>query len=252
MIAKGDTPKFIGIQVYTGSHTWARDFSRLAKQRFPEAPVIVGGPHISVLTESAMEFIDCEYGVFGEGERPILDFARFLDGEITDPADVLALFYKGEDGNWMRSKDMNGAYADANEIPMPAWDLLDPTQYFEHMNSLTLPLRGRHAVPLLGSRGCPYKCTFCSSPFLTESNRAMRYRTPESIVDEIRYLKENFGVDEILFNDDNLTLNMKRAEKLFDAIIEANLNIHWRAPNGVRVDRVNTGAILVHGNGQVI
>jgi len=244
-IAKGKAPKFIGIQVYTGSHTWARDFSLLAKQRFPDVPVIVGGPHISVLTEMAMEYIDCDYGVFGEGERAIVDFAHFLDGKISDPSDVVALFYKNDKGSWTRAKDMNGAYADANDIPMPAWDLLNPAQYFEHMNSLTLPLRGRRAVPLLGSRGCPYKCTFCSSPFLTDSNRSMRYRTPENIIEEIRYLKENFGVDEILFNDDNLTLNMKRAEIFFGEMIKADLNISWRAPNGVRVDRLNEGLVKV-------
>ncbi len=89
-----------------------------------------------------------------------------------------------------------------------------------------MPTRGKKPAPILTSRGCPYLCTFCSSGLTNK--RVMRYRKPENIVEEIKYLKEKYGVDEIFFSDDNLTMDLKRAEDIFNLLIDQKINIHWR------------------------
>jgi radical SAM superfamily enzyme YgiQ (UPF0313 family) len=66
----------------------------------------------------------------------------------------------------------------------------------------------------------------------------MRYRTPRNIVDEIKHLRDRHGVDEIFFVDDNLTMSLPRAEQIFDLLIEEKVGVHWRAPNGIRIDRL--------------
>lgn len=67
----------------------------------------------------------------------------------------------------------------------------------------------------------------------------MRYRTPENIVSEIRFLHEKYGIDEIFFGDDNLTMNIERANEIFDLLMKEDFKVHWCARNGIRIDRLN-------------
>jgi len=236
LIKKNGVPDAIGIQVYTGSHRWARDFVKLFREQYPHVPIVCGGPHITALKELALKFIGCEYGIMGEGENAIVEFVKYIEGKISDPCDVEGLIYKDKD-TYGFSKEPYGFLRDANSVPFPDWDLLEPEKYFKYMEGATMPLRGKKPAPVLSSRGCPFKCTFCSSGLTNK--RVMRYREPENIVAEMEMLKNNFGVDEIFFSDDNLTLKESRAGKIFDLMIEKKLNLHWRAPNGIRVDCLN-------------
>jgi len=230
----------VGIQVYTGSHAWTREFTALVKKGFPKAVVVVGGPHVTALKAHAMDFIGADYGVIGEGEIPAVAFMGHLEGKIPDPAKVPGLFYK-EDGRWRHAEEQYGFVPDANSIPFPDWELLQPQKYFEFMEGATMPLRGKRPAPVLTSRGCPYLCTFCSSGLTNK--RIMRYRAPRNIVDEIKFLKEKYGVNEIFFSDDNLTMDIKRAEEIFDLLINEKVGVHWRAPNGIRLDRLTPSLV---------
>lgn len=227
----------IGIQVYTGSHVWTRDFIKVIKEELPKVTTLVGGPHISSLHSYAMEFIGADYGVKGEGEEAIVKFMQFVEGKIKDPADVPGLMFKKKSiDNWQNAKQEFGFIENANDVSMPDWKLLQPNNYFKLMQSATLPLRGKKPTPILTSRGCPYRCTFCSAKMI--SKRMMRYRDPKNIISEIEMLNTKYGIDEIFFADDNLTMNLARAEELFDLIIKSGVKIHWRAPNGLRIDRL--------------
>lgn len=240
VIKQKGVPDIIGIQVYTGSHKWAKEFVALFRKQYPDVPIVCGGPHITALKEMALKFIGCEYGIMGEGENAIVEFARYIEGKTSDPSDVEGLIHKDKD-TYKFSKEPYGFLRDANTTPFPDWDILGPEKYFKYMEGATMPLRGKKPAPILSSRGCPFKCTFCSSALTNK--RVMRYREPENIVAEMEMLKNNFGVDEIFFSDDNLTLQQSRAEKIFDLMIEKRLNLHWRAPNGIRVDCLNESLV---------
>jgi radical SAM superfamily enzyme YgiQ (UPF0313 family) len=236
MVEQKGIPDIMGIQVYTGAQRWTKEFVALIKKSHPDIPIVVGGPHITALKELALKFIGCEYGVAGEGENAIVEFAKHIEGTISDPADVEGLIYK--DGDAYRfSKKIYGFIENANIIPFPDWELLEPGRYFKYMHPATLSNRGKRPAPILTSRGCPFKCTFCASNLTNQG--VMRYREPENIVAEMQMLKEKFDVDEIFITDDNLTMNQHRAEKIFDLIIEKRLNLHWRCPNGLRLDCLN-------------
>jgi anaerobic magnesium-protoporphyrin IX monomethyl ester cyclase len=231
-------PELLGIQVYTGSHEWTRDFIRIARTELPKVTVLVGGPHITALQELAMEYLGADYGIIGEGEYGIGKFAEWISGSgaAKDPSDVDGLLYK-KNGVWTNAKVKFGFLEDANTFPMPDWELLEPTKYFQYMEGATMALKGKRPAAVLTSRGCPYLCTFCSSGLTNK--RVMRYRTPRAIVDEIKYLIKTFGVDEIGFQDDNLTMDLKRAETIFDLMLEEKIKVHWKAPNGIRIDRLS-------------
>lgn len=230
----------IGIQVYTGSHNWVKEFVMLAKQNKIDAKIICGGPHISALGELALKYIDVDYGVLGEGENSIVDFVKYLDGKINNPLEVEGLLFKNGD-KFIYSKTKYGFLKDINDVAHPDWDLLQPQKYFDFKEGASVPLKGKRATDIITSRGCPYKCTFCSSG--VTSKRIIRYRKAENIISELKFLTEKYSVDEIFFSDDNLTMDLRRAEELFDLMIQSNLKIHWRAPNGIRIDRLNPSLV---------
>lgn len=92
-------------------------------------------------------------------------------------------------------------------------------------------------APVVSTRGCPFECSFCASPTLWE--KRIRFRSPEKIVEEIELLVGRFGVREIHFEDDNLTLRRSHVEKICGLILEKGLDISWAAPNGVRADSLD-------------
>lgn len=239
-------PAIIGIQVYTGSHNWTRNFVKMLKKSTISAEVVVGGPHISALKEKAIEHIGADYGIVGEGEE---SFAKLVEVILDDGSkasadalrDIPGLIYKDEEGRFRQSIVPFARIPDLDTLPFPDYELLHITKYFKHMQGATVPLRGKRPVPILTSRGCPFNCTFCSSSltFL----KKMRFRSVQSVVEELEYLKNRYHIDEFFITDDNLTLDMKRAEEFFDLLVKKRLNLHWRAPNGLRADRLDKNLI---------
>ena len=91
--------------------------------------------------------------------------------------------------------------------------------------------RKKPFTPLNTSRGCVAKCTFC--PVHATWGGRWRQRSAESVLNEIEYLVKTYGVKEIHFDDDNLVLNRKRAQKIFQGIVERKLDIVWTVPTGI-------------------
>jgi magnesium-protoporphyrin IX monomethyl ester (oxidative) cyclase len=87
--------------------------------------------------------------------------------------------------------------------------------------------------PIITSRGCPAKCTFCSA-YRVWGNR-YRLRSVDNVIEEMRLLRDRYGVEELMFEDDNVTANPKRAKELFSRMIDEGFNFIWDTPNGVGV-----------------
>lgn len=240
IMVKRGLPDVVGFQVYTGAHSWTKEFIALLKLRYPQIVTIVGGPHISALKFLALEYLGAHYGAIGEGEKLLVDFIKFLEGKISDPTDIAGLIHISN-GQKIMPKESHGFIKDVNEVPFPDWDLIQPSKYFPYMEGATMALRGKRPAPILTSRGCPFRCTFCSSN-LTHK-RIMRYRSPKNILEEIRYLHEKYQINEIFFTDDNLTMDLNRAEEIFNLLMKEDFKIHWRAQNGLRIDRLTESLI---------
>jgi len=198
------SPDVVFIQVYTGSEEWAKRYILGYKIYVPRPRIIVGGHHVT----ATCDMLGADYGYNCEGES-----VHFYD-----------------DG----SPHSNLVPIDPNDIPVPDWELLQPQRYWPYMQSANIPLKGKRPIPIISSRGCPYKCTFCASHVV--AGRKFRPREVSNIIEEIKHLQWRYDCDEIWFSDDNLTFDYNRAISLFKAMIP--LGIHWRAPNGIRVDRL--------------
>src|SRR4029077_16336601 len=86
-----------------------------------------------------------------------------------------------------------------DEFGEPAWDLIDPRTYPPAPHGMIA--RAFPLAPIITSRGCPYKCSYCSAP--VTAGKKMRYRDPTKVADEIERLISEYGVKEIQIEDDN-------------------------------------------------
>lgn len=122
-----------------------------------------------------------------------------------------------------------------DKLPFPDWQSLNPNTYPKAPHGAVA--RNFPIGIIMTTRGCPYQCTFCASREFYDLK--IRFRTPENVISEIKYLIKNFGVREICFEDDNLTMKRDHVEKICNLIIKNNLKISWTCPNGIRADRVD-------------
>jgi radical SAM superfamily enzyme YgiQ (UPF0313 family) len=125
---------------------------------------------------------------------------------------------------------------DLDDIPFPAWDLIDLDRYFEkrflHTRTMNPHQKRDRAVPMVSSRGCPYRCTYCHNIF----GKKVRKRSIQNVIDELLLLKNQYNIEEIEFIDDIFNVDIRRAKDLFRAIIDNKLNMYFSYPNGLRSD----------------
>ncbi len=168
--------------------------------------IMVGGPHTTVALHTIPDFVD--YVVQGEGEQAILDIVedKVKDRVVRYPT-----------------------IKNLDKLPMPAWD------YFIHLPYKWSVdwFKETPVFTLNTSRGCPFKCTFCS----VKSIWGKQYTcfSAERVVSDIEYLIKNYGAKGIYFREDNFTLNKKRLERFCNLLIEKKINIPWSCET-----RVNT------------
>jgi len=130
---------------------------------------------------------------------------------------------------------------DLDSLPFPEWHERDLDQY----NYYPL-LKHRPLISVLGSRGCPYDCTYC--PYMVTQTPEWRKRTPKNIVDEIEYLIKEFGIKSVVFRDPMFTMDMERIKDLCHEIINRKLNFEWTCET--RVDRLDESLLdLMHDAG---
>ncbi len=184
----------------------------------PRTVTIVGGPAPSaqpVEILSSCESVDI--AVIGEGEETILELLNLVETK-DDLSIVKGIAYRDiSRGQILRTPPRS--YIDNLEtLPFPA----------HHLN---MPMSRYKCYPMaavISSRGCPFRCLFCSNPVWRRTNRR---RSVENVLKEINWLVEDFGVKEVDFHDDTFNLNTKFVEDLCDRLIETQLHktISWRA-----------------------
>ena len=177
-----------------------------------------------VFNDHAVDFV-----VLGEGERVVLDLLQHLE-EDGDVSRIDGLGFRSNGRTVINEKKR--FIEDLDSLPFPARHLLPMEKYFRSKMAHGLNRKSPHAS-ILTSRGCPFKCTFCSTHKVW--SRRYRTRSAANILNEIRYLVDTYGIKELLFEDDNMLLDRKRAFDIFEGIIRERFDLIWRTPNGIAV-----------------
>jgi anaerobic magnesium-protoporphyrin IX monomethyl ester cyclase len=217
-------PDVVGITSVTSSIYEAYKVAETAKRIREDCIVILGGPHASFMPRQSME--ECKYIdviVRGEGEET----ARGLIENIEKGSslnEVRGITFRR--GNEVIETEPRSFIKNIDDIPFPSRDLLPMHLY---------KFNGVKYTTMLTSRGCPFKCSFCSSSRLFGGY--WRGRSPENVLEEMKIIYEKYGIRNIEFIDDTFTLNQERAEKICDGIVEQGWDISWGASS--RVDTLS-------------
>jgi len=247
-------PHIVGITANTPQVKQAWRMAEAIKREM-DIPVVLGGPHVSV----ALEELDYEslrqppvdMVVRGEGEGPWIEICDQVDSFLCDqPVDtgtfgralmdperdlfgaIEGLSYKTSDGQLHRNPDAQ-VITDLDGLPWPAYHLFKMDRY-TNLQPATDAIDGSRSFSIMTSRGCPYRCTFCSQSIMPVKWRA---RSPENVIEEWRHLVHGLGALEVGVLDDSANIRKARLHKLADMLIAERLNhVPWIFVNGIRAN----------------
>ena len=223
-----EKPDAVGITCLTAFYIEVVKISKALKKN--GLKVIIGGVHPSFLPYETLKDSKADFVVCGEGEIALLELLK-SNFKRTNISGVYSLKNVSKKPFVTKAKVVENL----DDLPFPDWEQIDPRTY---------PLAPHGAIAknfpigiIMTTRGCPYMCSFCASQKFYD--RKIRFRSISNVIAEIKYLVENFGIKEVHFEDDNLTMKREHVQQLCNQIIKNKINISWACPNGIRADKVD-------------
>ena len=224
---------------FTRQYKNAHDIYRITKSINPEIITIAGGAHPSVLPEFALQDQNLDFVVLGEGEQSIKDLVSALSIDPGIVSSIDGIGYKIDGTIHINPKKR--FIEDLDSIASPAWHLMNVERYFG-LDVCHGKRTCTRFFSIITSRGCPARCVFCTA--FNVWGRRYRARSVQNVVEEIKFLKQHYNIEELLIEDDNFTFDVKRAEQICDRIIEENLNIRFDTPNGIAAYKLTPELLL--------
>jgi radical SAM superfamily enzyme YgiQ (UPF0313 family) len=225
-------PDVVGSQCYSMDLPTLKPVLETVKAFNPETVTIVGGAHATNAPQHTMKFFGrdlVDFVFIGEGE---IGFPLFLE-EVGRPTPnfgrVPGLGWRENGGLHTNPRAQE---EDLDKLGMPAWDLIMPESYPFSPHGVVC--KNYPIAPVMATRGCPYKCTFCAS-----AGTQLRKRSIDLVLSEVKLLHDVHGIREFHMVDDNFTLDMDYARDFAHALMKQGLGASWATPNGVRLDRLD-------------
>lgn len=228
----------IGLSVMF-SNNWLinRHLINLLKQRYPNALIVIGGEHSSAIPEYCLS--DCEgldMVVTGEGEETIAEVAaRLLRGESFENVEGTVYKKRAYNSNEIITNTRRKRIRAIGDIAQPAWHLFPLEKYFD--NEISYGIAYGRSLPIFATRGCPYECTFCSSPQMWGTKYSMR--DVEDVIAEVKKLNTLYGVTNIDFYDLTAIINRRWILDFCAALEREGLVITWQIPAGTRSEAID-------------
>ena len=216
-------PKFIGITATTILIDSALELAKIAKKKYPDTKIIIGGVHATVMPKETLNHPEVDYILMGEGEN---SFLELLAGK--DPRTIKGLGFKNN-GEIILNPPQP-MIPDLNVFPIMAYDLLPMDKYY----SAPCSYKREPSLGMITSRGCPGRCTFCNGDLF---GSVIRFRSAEKMLEEIKFLQGKYDVNDIVFYDDTFTSNRKRMKDFCRLLIENKIDLTWSCFS--RVDTVD-------------
>lgn len=211
-------PDVVGFSCRTASYPAAVQLAKTLRSLLPDVLVVFGGHHPTALAEEVLAESAADVVVRKEGEEtfPALIKAVEAGGALDE---IAGISFRAGNGSIRHNPD-RGYLKALDAIPFPAWDLLPMSRY-------------AYGV-VLSSRGCPFNCIYCDKNI---STRDVRYRSEESVVDELTALVNDWKQDLIYFDDDHFLLNKGRFSRIMDLLEARGVHFEWKCQ--ARVDSID-------------
>lgn len=197
-------------------------------KEYKNVPVIVGNSVASSIQELLLGKTQADIAVIGEGDITIVEVLKALDKK-EDLASVKGIYYK-KDGEIYKTP-LREAIKDIDSIPFINWDLFDIDIYIEkskvYMNEpYPVPYEELRSLPVNTARGCAFNCTFCYHVFKKDKYRV---RSPRSVCEEMKLLKDKYGINYVNLFDELTFYSRKQCEEFADTLLEYDLGMFWKA-----------------------
>jgi anaerobic magnesium-protoporphyrin IX monomethyl ester cyclase len=199
-LIKRSSPKVVCFNAFTHEFMEIANLIKIVKEN-SSAKIIVGGYHSTAMPS---EFLDygADFSVFGEGEITQYELVKAIYNNESDFSKINGL-------GWIKNSkkiinSLRVPTANLDDFPSPAYNKIDMERYLSIWDGTVrgFPLR---ACDMYTTRGCPYNCSFCGCNAVF--GRKLRYRSEQRIEEEVKLLKNKYGVEAIMFVDDTLTVN---------------------------------------------
>jgi anaerobic magnesium-protoporphyrin IX monomethyl ester cyclase len=245
-------PAVVGITANTPQVKQAWRTAAQIKALDPQTITVIGGPHPSVLSEESAARPEIDVVIRGEGEAPWAEFLKLVDHALQanpcfSPRDLLdpqaklvepifGTTYRTTDGK-MHLRPDHPPIMDLDSLPWPAYHLFKMDRY-TNLQPATDHVDGARSFSMMTSRGCPYRCTFCSQSIMPQK---WRCRSAENVLAEWEHLVNDYGAQEIGVLDDSANIRMDRLHEIADGLIARKLNhVPWIFVNGIRANLATT------------
>ena len=217
------------------SQDWlqARGLINRVRERFPRAILVAGGEHFAAEPEAAITTSALDYVLVGEGDRVICDLVEHVQGQRA-LSDVAGCWYRGPAGEPART----GALVrekDIDQLAWPAWDLIPLENYLSGGHGWGVD-RGRN-MPMNATRGCPYQCTFCSSPTMWTTRWVAR--SPQDVLAEIKHYMAVYQATNFDFQDLTAIIKREWVIEFATLILDGNVRMTWQLPSGTRSEALD-------------
>jgi radical SAM superfamily enzyme YgiQ (UPF0313 family) len=217
----------------------SRDFNRMlcalnaAGEEYPDIVKVVGGGGVSSDPEFTLEALGAHYGVIGEGEDTVLELAQaIIDGK--SPNHIHGLVYRDVERGIVQTERRNGT-KDLDNVPLPDYDGLGLSRYLDAQKPYSNWVFDTYHdtpryMPVVFSRSCPFKCTFCYHAI-----SKYRTRSLDCIFKELVYLVEKYDINTLAIFDDLFAVKRDRIEEFCRRI--KPMQLLWSCQ--LRVNTVN-------------
>jgi radical SAM superfamily enzyme YgiQ (UPF0313 family) len=228
---KDANPRVVGFSVLTTNYLATIEVAQKLKAHDPKIVIILGGPYVTryEAAPDAVKMNCIDFVVPDEGEETCNELVNaILSEEKTDFKEIKGLMFM--DGHETIDTGSRQMIADINSIPYPKYDLF-PLEKYKTI-----------CIPILGSRGCIFKCSFCSETVLW---KRFRFRTAENLIAEFKFQLNNFDTNTFYIVDSLINGNMKELIKFCELVIEEGLSISWGGKASIRTQMTKETILLM-------
>lgn len=228
---KSFRPNLVGVSAWSILFPEALNVLKVCKSIDSEVVTLMGGPHATSYAQKAIQNPAIDFILRGECEFSFPAFIHLLNDPSKDRKTVPGLVWKNKQQIFQNPMDTS---FEMDDLPIPDYDIIQLESYWEQgYRYNTLQVKN---APVWLTRGCPYKCTFCSAPQI--NGRPVRKHSIEYMERWVSYLYHDKGVRWINILDDNFTYDIEFAKAFCKAMIKLNLKgLGFGTPNGIRMQR---------------
>ena len=228
---KDFAPDMVGMTVLTPSEPVCAILSDMIRAKLPKVRIVWGAVHADVFAEDIIKRKKADFVVHHDGEETICELVDALKSGTRDFSSVDGLSWS-DNGEPHKNKPRR-LLTDLDSLPYPAWHLFP----YEKYGLLPFADFAKPVLTMTGSRGCPYRCDYCS--LINTGGKVYRKRDPIKIVDEYEYLVDRYKVKQIGFVDPIFPLITKDLKPFCEELVNRGLDQKCQWLSETRCDRLS-------------